>query len=62
MGTCKLIQRLENKVKMHLCSSSDPEDRVARWLEKKSGSGIETAVHVAVCGTFRGEKRFEGNG
>ena len=61
MGTCRLIRRLENKGKMRRRSSTDPEAEVARWLEKKSGIGMETAVHTVVCGAFRGKKQFEGN-
>ena len=61
MGTCMLIQRLENKGEIHRRSSADLEDGVARWLEKKSGSGMETVLHTRVCGAFRGEKQFEGN-
>ena len=61
MGMCRPIRRLENKGKMHRRSLTDLEDGVARWLEMKSGSGMETMVHVAVCGAFRGEKQLEGN-
>ena len=61
MGTCRLIRRLENKVKIHRRSSTDPEDGVAQWLEMESGSRIKTAVHVVVCGVFCGEKWFGGN-
>ena len=61
MGMCSLIRRLENKGKMHRQSFTDPEREVAWWLETKSGSGMETTVHTAVCGAFRGKKQFGRN-
>ena len=39
----------------------DMEWEVARWLETKGGSGMQTTVHAAACGAFRGQKRFGKN-
>ena len=58
MGMCRLIRWMENKGKMYRRSLTDPEDGVARWLENKSGSEMETTVHAAFCGAFHGQKQF----
>ena len=60
-GTYSLIRRLGNKGKLHQWSLTDPEREVARWLETKSGSGVETTIHVACCGAFHGQKQFGRN-
>ena len=61
IGMCCLILRLENKGEIHRWSLMGPEIRVARWLEAKSGSGMETMVHTADCGAFCGQKQFGRN-
>ena len=52
MCTCKLIQRLKNKVSIHQWLLSDPEGRVVHHLKQKGGSEIKTMIHVAAYSTF----------
>ena len=61
MGTCNLIRRLGNKGEVHRRSLADPGEEVAWWLEAKSGSEVETMVHVASCGAIHRQKQFGGN-
>ena len=52
---------MENKGEIYQRSLIDPEWEVGWSLETKGGSGLQTTVHVAVRGAFRGQKRFGGN-